>query len=301
MTAPNVLFAGAARSGTTALASTLGQHQAVQVAARKEPHFLAYWPDTPTGCGPGDASEMARQAVSSPDDYLALWGDAPVRVDASVTTLYFPERAMRNAATFCPDHRVAVVLRNPVDRAFSAYWYQRNRGYETLGFEEALAAEADRTAAGWYHMWRYTDVGMYGRQVAALLDAIPRDRLLVMDFSDVFTYRDPAVLRRLCEFVGLPGTGACDLRLDRENSSGAPRGVLGRLVATAARSPALRRSARVVVPRRVAERARARALVAPEMSRATRERLTELFAPDVHLLSEVTGHDFTRWTKPDGD
>ena len=49
MTAPNVLLAGAARSGTTALASYLGQHPSIQVAAHKEPHFLAFWPDPRTG------------------------------------------------------------------------------------------------------------------------------------------------------------------------------------------------------------------------------------------------------------
>jgi hypothetical protein len=299
VTAPNVLLAGAARSGTTALASYLGQHPSIQIAAHKEPHFLAFWPDPPSGAGPGDADEMARQAVTTPEAYLALWGDAPVRVDASVTTLYHSERAMRNAAELCPDHRVVVVLRNPIDRAFSAYWYQRNRGYETLDFLDALDAEPERIAAGWYHMWRYVDVGRYGRQITAVLGAIESERLLVLDFADVFVDRNPRVMSRLHEFVGIPDAAACSLRLDRENSSGVPHGALGRLTATAARSQTLRRTVRAVMPRRLAERARSRGFARPQMADSTRRRLADVFAPDVEALCAITGQDFRHWMVTD--
>lgn len=63
--------------------------------------------------------------------------------EASPYYLYHPHAPAR-AYKIIPNARIIVLLRNPIDRAYSDYQHTRKDGFEPLGFMQALDAEGDR-------------------------------------------------------------------------------------------------------------------------------------------------------------
>src|SRR4051812_43542140 len=147
---PNFFLAGAAKSATTTLWMHLDGHPQAFMTANKEPHFLCHEhiPDPPTG--PGDHG-FGSNVIRTLDDYRQLFSDVVderVIGEASVFYMTFPDTAEK-IRDLNPEARVAMVLRNPVDRAFSAYMHTIRDGRETLSFEDALAAEDRRIEDGY--------------------------------------------------------------------------------------------------------------------------------------------------------
>ena len=88
--------------------------------------------ETAAFSGPGDAETINRVAVTDPAAYRELFRGAEsfaARGDASVSTLYYSAKAAPRLKALNPDARVILVLRDPVDRAFSSHQYLRNRGF----------------------------------------------------------------------------------------------------------------------------------------------------------------------------
>ncbi len=209
---PDFVIAGAARCGTTSLYRYLVEHPLVVAAQIKEVHFVDrqhnldkgerwYRSWFPTRSALGDAAR--RQGVDR-----AICGES--------TPNYFahPEGASRLQAVV-PGARIVVLLREPIDRVWSQYRWQRWWGGETLDLADALHAEAERAGDG-FEMMRadrstrnrfishgYLARSRYADQLEWWLDAFPVEQLLVLRSEDLFA--DPAaVLDRTFDFLGLP-------------------------------------------------------------------------------------------------
>jgi hypothetical protein len=286
---PNFFVIGAARSGTTALAEMLRPHRDAFVTLPKEPHFLAFANHPPHFTGPGDDDTINRVAVTDPDAYLALYADAgnrSVRGDASVSTLYYADTAVANIERYFPDARLVVILREPAERAFSAYSYLRARGYEACDdFNDALALEPERRELGWHHIWHYVEMGRYAHQLRPFVDAFGAERVQVLFYEDLD--RDPVTVgRRLFDFLRLDGEPAA--APSRVNVSGAPRSSLAqRAIWWGTRQPRLRATVKAVTPFSLRERVRRANLTQAAPPRDAVERLSEVFADEILELRSL--------------
>ena len=136
---------GAAKSGTRSLATYLSYHSGLCMASRKESHFYSA-PYMPLPfAGPGDDG-LNHTIVTKEAHYRELFRSAkPGQLlgEASAFYLYYPHTAaaLRRAM---PNGKIIVILRNPVERAFSAYMHLRRDGRETLSFGAALDQEKIR-------------------------------------------------------------------------------------------------------------------------------------------------------------
>jgi Sulfotransferase family len=294
--AADFLVIGAARSGTTALTSFLGEHPDVFVSTPKEPHFLAFPGTAPRFAGVGDDELINRVAVRDEQAWRSLFhGRSELRRgEGSVTTLAYPDASIPAVERFCaPDCRLVVMLRDPVDRAFSSWLYLRSRGYEAGSFEECLAAEDERTRAGWSHMWQLARLSRYAELLAPFV-ATFGDRVLVVVQEEFHT--DPrGQLRRVLEFLGVDPD--VDIDPSRQvNAAGLPR---SRAVTSALnavrRSPSLRRLATALVPHAQRERIRSASLEPTTVDPTTRAWLAGLLADDVRSLQDLIGRRLTMW------
>lgn len=199
----DLILGGAAKAGTSALATALARHPDLHLSPRKEAHVHLFADGPPQFCGPGD-DVLAAMVVSDAQVWAAerrAADGAAVFGEASVYYLYRPESWPAIAAAVHDPH-VVLVLRDPVTRVISAWGHLVREGREPLPLEAALDAEADRRAAGWEWCWRYRDVSRYERQLPAVLDAIGRERLLVVDHAELQRTPDE-VLARIHRFLGL--------------------------------------------------------------------------------------------------
>lgn len=129
---PDFLIIGAQRCGTISFYRLLCQHPLVEGAARKEVHYF----------------DLHFQ--KGEEWYRSFFPEAEredrVTGESSPYYIFHPLSAER-AARLVPGARLIVLLRNPVDRAYSHYQHGLRRGYETLPtFEQALEAEPGRLA-----------------------------------------------------------------------------------------------------------------------------------------------------------
>src|SRR5690606_9595554 len=115
----------------------------------------------------------------------------------------YSERAPERIAAHVPGARLLVVLRDPVERAYSSYLYQVARGLETAPtFAAALAEERRRGAEGWPPVWHYRAMGCYAEQLERYLARFPPEQLMVRFHEDLV--RGPrAFMREVYAFVGV--------------------------------------------------------------------------------------------------
>ena len=115
-----------------------------------------------------------------------------------------------------PDAKLIVLLRNPVDRAYSHYLLERARGDETLSFADALDAEpqrlsgeeekllVDATYVSEPHKHAsYVSRGAYAAQLERWLPVFPRDQMLIVRSEDLFE-RPELTMAQVTTFLELP-------------------------------------------------------------------------------------------------
>lgn len=162
---PRFLVIGAPRSGTTTVANHLRAHPDVFVPEAKELFFFT-------------------SAGRNVDDYRRYFADAGERIPGEATPLYLADReAPKRMASLVPDARLVAILREPVSRALSHYWYRRALATEHRSFEQAIADEVgDRQPA---LDARYIEVGQYADQIDRVLEHYPAEALHLVLFDDL--------------------------------------------------------------------------------------------------------------------
>lgn len=206
---PDFIIIGGRCCGTTSLYAYLTAHPHVVAAATKEVHFFDdHWADGPGWYRAHFPLRWERLLAT------LVRREPYVTGEASPFYLYHPEVPAR-LRSLCPAARLLVLLRNPVDRAFSHYQQSRRAGVEPLSFEEALEAEParlreaafDGAGSGAMKDYSYAARGQYAEQLARWLPRFPREQLLVTQSEALFAAPE-GQMRRVFEFLGLPHAAA---------------------------------------------------------------------------------------------
>jgi len=185
---PNLFIVGAAKAATTSIFNYLKQHPDVFFCEPKEPKYLSRkYRDIPQK-GPGDDHiERKKSHIKNIDDYLRLFSEGAhkkYRGEASVDMLYYADIAYDIKKDYS-DSKVIIILRNPVERAFSAYKHHVRDGREKYGFKKALALEEQRIKSNYSFLWHYKKVGLYSGQVKTYINALGKDNVFIGIYEDM--------------------------------------------------------------------------------------------------------------------
>jgi hypothetical protein len=208
---PSYLIIGAQRAGTTSLHRYLVQHPAVRTMLRtKGVHFFD------TNYGRGIDWYASRFPTRLYGWYVRRRHGAELRTgEASPYYVFHPQVPYR-VARHLPDVKLILLLRDPVVRAYSQYQHEVSRGFETLGFEEAIRAEPERLAGeherllaepfynSFHHQHHsYLARGRYDEQLATWRSLFPDEQLLVLT-SERFFAEPHRTFQRVLDFLELP-------------------------------------------------------------------------------------------------
>ncbi|MFM8302915.1 MAG: sulfotransferase domain-containing protein, partial [Actinomycetota bacterium] len=221
MSVPDFLIVGAQKAGTSSLYAYLRQHPGLFLSARKEPHFFCSPGDGRPPPWTGDADAQVMQVMTfDPDRYAALFADAGGRPCGEASTMYLvdPDVPARVVAAN-PDVRVVVLLRDPVERAYAAWWMWRRDRLEPLEFATALEAETARTASGWGPNFAYRGGGLYAEHLQRWRHVLGPDRMLVLRTEALRTDR-LATVQSVFTFLGVDAGFAPDVRREHNRGSG---------------------------------------------------------------------------------
>lgn len=221
-TLPNFFIIGAARSGTSSLDRYLSQHPEIYIPPRKETHFFAADQLPPRFTGPGDEG-LNGLLIRDEDQYARLFAGATGAKaigESSVFYLCFPATAERIAQAV-PDAKIIIILREPADRAYSAYTFLVRDGRETLGFEEGLDREKERKQNGFEPIWWYKELSLYYGQVNHYLEVFGAQRVKVLLYDELFA-NPRQTLRDVFTFLEVREDVVIDTSV-RYNVAGVPK------------------------------------------------------------------------------
>jgi Sulfotransferase domain len=199
----NLFVVGAQKAGTTALSHFLAQHPAVCLAIGKEAHYFDA-PDFPA----------ATLRDTGHREYLESsfghWTGQSFLCDATPIYLYLPE-CLPRISEYNKDARIIVLLRDPVERAYSHYRMMRVRGIESRGFLMALLLEPlrlwharrDRSFESAIRSFSYLARGRYAEQLARVSAFFPPEQILVLEDRLMRTQHEES-LSMVWRFLGLP-------------------------------------------------------------------------------------------------
>ncbi|MCU1667939.1 MAG: sulfotransferase [Blastococcus sp.] len=300
---PQFVIAGAPKAGTTALHAALATHPDLYLSPVKEPkYYLTDGRPPPRSAhrGPGDA-HSAREWIWRREDYLALFAGAPPgSVRGESTPFYLYDRAAQTRlAADVPDVKVIVVVRDPVDRAWSNWVHLRADGLEPeADFAAAVRLEQRRIDAGWAPFWHYRGLGRYGEQLRDLYRRVPRENVRLLRYRQlVDTPRE--TLDRVSDFLGVTPGVAHTVAPENVKPYIADTPRYGALSRTVCAGAALGAYAPPQVWRQVS-----RPLIAalhagrtprPPMPVEIRREVLAPLLPDIELLEELTGESFADW------
>ncbi len=253
---PDFAVIGAMRGGTTTFYGVLTKHPHIKRAAAKELHFFDQRERFDRGI------EWYRGCFPPPEPKDGRW-----TITGEATPMYlFDPLVPERMAQAVPDAKLIVLLRNPVDRAYSQYTRWARRDIDTPSFEETVEEELARLSGGggllpaqepfsgsdrgprYYQLAR----GIYADQLERWLRFFDEEQMLVLKSEDFYSHT-AETLKQVQHFLGLPY---------REID---------------------------LIPRKASRKKKA---TYEPMDPVTRERLEAFFEPHNQRLYELLGRDF---------
>jgi hypothetical protein len=281
MTFPNFLGIGAMRAGTSWLFVQLRSHKDVYISEQKELNFFNDFYDRGIG--------WYTSHFPSPKDSVKY------RAIGEITPTYMadPETASRIHA-HVPDSRFVVMLRNPVNRAYSEYTKTlRNLNFQGT-FDEFIAQTKG-----------VLERGYYSKQLERYFEFFPRDQFLFLIFEDAISDHQ-ATIYKLASFLEIDPNGFDVNRMKQTiNSSYLPRAP--GLYASAVKLrrflvkknlgwvPPMAEKIGLISASRYVFQFRGPRSDLPKMDENTRKRLNHLYRAEVHTLQKLLGHDLSVW------
>lgn len=308
---PDFMLVGAAKSGTTSLHHYLNEHPEVFMTIPKEPMFFAF-------AGDDSAKAIWDEPVINLREYQELFRRAKEGQkcgEASVRYLFLYARTIKNIKKFLPDWKnlkIVIILRNPIDRAYSDYTMMKLRYTEPLSFKEALASGSKRRKDGEGFFYDYINGGMYYNQVKAYLDNFQDTRLYL--FEDL-TENPKDLIKDLYRFIGVSDSFVPELS-KKHNISGTPRRPMvyeffcrlqNFITEDSPYKKFTRPVTRFLIPDRkkrlkfykkaleTVEKAKEKDLRKEPMDPQTRSYLAKLYREDVLNLQDLIKRDLTSW------
>lgn len=199
---PNFMIIGAQKCGTTSLEGYMSEHPQIIRAIKKEIHFWAW---------------HVNRGI---DWYLSHFPHIPPEsgyMTGEATPNYLEQLANLNSIQRIYDHfpqiKLLVVLRNPIDRAFSQYHHWCRLQWEKRSFNEAVEEELSLLEATpskpqgeanyWQNTFGYIGRGVYIEFLQKWLDIFPRQQFLILD-SHTFYTQTTETLEKVWHFLDLP-------------------------------------------------------------------------------------------------
>ena len=173
---PNTFLIGVQKSATTSLYNWISQHPEICApnSLKDIPFFI-------------DDTLFIKGFEFLHNTYKKYYNNQKVIIQGNVNYIFF-EKSIKRIYDFNPDAKFILVLRNPVDRAISSYYFARKRGIESLEIETAFKNESEVVKSTDFHELcelTYKSHGLYAQQMKTYLKYFKREQVCILLFDDL--------------------------------------------------------------------------------------------------------------------
>lgn len=206
---PNFMIIGFPKCGTTSLYDYLTQHPQITPPLGKEIDFFDRLYERGVNWYrvrfPGKAYNFFKHTASNKKIFT---GEATPRY-------VFHPLALQRIKKLIPDSKFIILLRNPIDRAYSHYNMNFQNGYEYRTFEDAIEHEEERISGRYqkmestsnYYSWDfdlfgYLEQGKYAQYIKKWLNLFPKENFLILQ-SEEFLKNPQLVYHQTLDFLDL--------------------------------------------------------------------------------------------------
>ena len=292
---PDFFILGAAKAGTTSLYDLLNEHSQIKMSIVKEPMFFSRDDYYQRGL------DWYSKTFFSADEEDSLFGEA------SPHYLFWADkvapRIHESAAQ--KELKFIVILRDPVDRAYSWYWNMIKEGEESLPFEQAIAKETDRLRdegnalrASGSMIYGYKKGSMYAEQIKAFLNHFPKENFFFLLQEDLQSKETRQIIG-LFNFLGT-SSDPIKNRAARRNPASMPRS--RKLQGLLRNTYPIKDKIKFFIPFRVRQaiknvltRMNSAPFSYPEINAESERMLRKYFAAEVRELQNLVGRDLSHW------
>jgi hypothetical protein len=282
MSLPDFIIGGAPKCGTTALFEYLDQHPQVFTSTPKEPHFFASEGGEKKVRGMSFTRKKYENIFENNGDKIAG--------EASTGYLYHAEKSAPQIAELIPEVRLIFLLRNPVKRDYSEYWFRVHTGDLPLGkpFSDYVS-NSDH--------WIFSGSKSYLPGLRTFYSHFREEQILVL-LTDDLRQSSKEVLCRICNHIGVDPGFDFDISA-RHNVTKHPRSVrlcrwIGRIapgfsqwVSKASWLRGLRSFLLF-----------SSSAVRPPMLEGDRKRLIDRYKAELERLERLIKRDLSHWREP---
>ena len=297
---PNFLIVGAAKSGTSSLHNYLNQHPEVFMPSYnsegmkvKEPRFLIK----------DLVKHRLHNGVWTWEEYKSLFGDVideKAIGESTVLYLYYYKDAIKNIKEkLGNDVKIIIMLRNPADRAYSAFQHVSRGFKEQNSFEKSLEMEDGRLEKdrNLTPMVMYKEMGLYHEMVKSYQEHFSNVHVIIYD-----DFRDDTEneMKKIYQFLGISENADIDY-VTRHNIGG-KRWKNDKVKYLFMKENPIKSIFRRIIPKGLRRGIRNNLVKASTnkvtpMKGHTRIMLNDFFREDVKQLSTLLNRDLTNWTK----
>ena len=297
---PNFLIVGAAKSGTSSLHNYLNQHPEVFMPSYtsegmkvKEPRFLIK----------DLVKHRLHNGVWTWEEYKSLFNDVVDEKaigESTVLYLYYYKAAIKNIKEKLGNNvKIIIILRNPIDRAYSAFQHV-SRGFKEQNlFEESLEIEDGRLERdrNLTPMVMYKDMGLYHDMVKSYKENFSNVHVIIYD-----DFRDDTEneMKKTYQFLGISANADIDY-VTRHNIGG-KRWKNDKMKYLFMKENPIKSILKRIIPKVLRRELRNNLVTVstnkvPPMEDHTRIMLKDFFRHDVKKLSTLLNRDLTNWIK----
>ena len=280
---------GAPKAGTTSLYHYLNEHPQVVMSSQKEPDYFSDNAIHEQGMYYG------KNRVNTLDKYESLFAqkESVVYGEGSVSYLFY-DNVAEDIKKYNPNAKIIIMLRNPIERAFSHYLMDYRLGLINDSFENIIAKKSNHKNAHLFYK-QYIEVSKYAKQIQRYLDFFEKENILFIDYDD-FKKNVSKTVDQVYNFLNISTNFAADVST-KYNTFTMPKNKGIRFIYSFV---FLRKILTFLFPIYLVKNIRGflfKADKKPELLKETRSQLKKIFNDDIGQLEKVLGKDYSKWIK----
>ena len=280
---------GAPKAGTTSLYHYLNEHPQVEMSSQKEPDYFSDKAIHDQGMYYG------KNRINALDKYESLFAqkESVVYGEASVSYLFY-DNVAEDIKKYNPNAKIIIMLRNPIERAFSHYLMDYRLGLISDSFENIITKKSKHKNAHLFYQ-QYVEVSKYYNQIKRYQDFFEKDNLLFIDYED-FKKNVSESVGQVYSFLKISDEFSDFVNI-KHNSFVMPRNKVIRFIYSFV---FFRKTLIFFIPTYLLKFIRYflfRLDKKPKLSKETIIHLREIFNDDIRKVEEILRKDYSKWIK----